>query len=156
MILISIIAGLVLFFSFIGGITQGAVKSFFSIIAFIIALPVTGLLYIYPARLLSFLPGRDWENFLGFFITLAIAAFIFQFLFFLPRKIVESIWKRGPVNRLLGGLLNLLSAAIGLTVLAIVLAEYPVWDWLQRAVAGSTVMSWLVANLDFVRNLFQL
>lgn len=154
MILISIIAGFILFFSFIGGFMQGAVKSFFSLVSFIVAVPIAAHFYTYIADLLSFLNSRNWENFLGFFITLGIVSIILHFIFFLPRRIMDKAWPHGVFNRFLGGVLNLLSAAIGLVVFAIVLTEYPIWDWLYRAVAGSAVIDWLVSTLSFVRYFF--
>jgi uncharacterized membrane protein required for colicin V production len=151
MILVSIVAVMILFFSFMGGFFQGAVQSFFSLISFIVALPLAGLFYPFFARILSFLPGRNWENFLGFFISLAIASLILNFLFYLPRKITERAWKRGPISRLLGALLNLVGAALGIVVFALVLEAFPVLGWLQRAVSSSGVIAWLVVNLDFIQ-----
>ena len=66
MIWVSIIALIILFFSFIGGLKEGAVKGFFSFITLIIAIPITGMSYPLLADILSFLPGQDWENFIGF------------------------------------------------------------------------------------------
>jgi uncharacterized membrane protein required for colicin V production len=153
MTLVNIIAALVLFFSFIGGYTQGAVKSFFSLIVFLAAIPVAGLFYPFFAGLLSFLGDQNWENFIGFFVTLAIASIILSFLFFLPRKWTEAIWNEGLLFRLAGGILNLLSTAVGLVLLTLVISAYPVWDWLQRALSGSEIIIWLVINLPFVQEM---
>ena len=56
---ISILAALVLFFSFIGGLKEGVVKSFFSLITLIITIPLTGVSYRLLANILSFLPGEN-------------------------------------------------------------------------------------------------
>lgn len=153
MVVVSIIVSLVLFFSFVGGAIQGAVKSFFSLLSLIIAIPVAGQLYPFVAGWLSFLPGRNWENFLAFFIVLIAASILFSFVFYYPRKLMEETWSVGLVSRLVGGVLNLISAAIGVVVFSLVLFAYPVAGWLQRAFASSSVVEWLVTNLDFVRSL---
>ena len=153
MILVSIISGIILFFSFIGGITQGAVKSFFSLISFIISLTIAGIFSPFFAALLSFLPGKDWENFIGFFITLALASIVLAFVFFLPRKLTEKTWGEGVILRLVGGLLNLLGAATGLVMFAYLISAYPVWDWLRQAMVNSPVIDWLLSHLVFVREL---
>jgi uncharacterized membrane protein required for colicin V production len=153
MMLINILAAIILFFSFFGGFFQGAVKSFFSLISFIIAVPIAGLVYPFFAKLLSFLPGENWEHFIGFFIALAIVSLILAFVFYLPRKIMEKVWSGGILFRLAGGILNLLGAAIGLVVLASLVATYPVWDWLQQAMTDASIIQWMVSNLGFIREL---
>ena len=105
------------------------------------------------ATVLSFLPGENWGNFVGFFITLAVISVILHFVVLLPRKLIQKIWKRGLLFRLLGGALNTFNASIGMVVFALVLLTYPVFDWLERAVAGSSVVSALVQALGFVQAL---
>jgi len=151
MVWVSILAVLVLFLSFGGGFKDGAVKSSFSLIALIIAIPITGISYRLLATALSFLPGEDWENFVGFFITLAIISVIFQLIFFLPRKIIQKIWHKGLLFRLAGGILNLFNSAIGMVVFTLLVIAYPVAGWLEQAVTGSGVLTRLVTNLGFVR-----
>jgi uncharacterized membrane protein required for colicin V production len=151
MVWVNIIACLILFFSFVGGLREGAVKHFFSLIALLIAIPLAGLSYRWLAGILSFIPGENWENFLGFFITLAIISVILNLIFLLPRKFIQKVWKKGLLFRLAGAVLNIFSAAIGLTVFTIVLQVYPIFDWLERAVMGSVVLNWLVVCLGFVQ-----
>jgi len=153
MIWVSIIAILILFFSFVGGIKEGVVKSFFNLISLIIAIPITGASYHILANLLSFLPGDDWENLVGFFITLAIVSVILHFIFLLPRKLIQKLWKKGLLYRIAGAVLNVFNASIGLTLLTLALLTYPIWGWLERAVAGSSVLIWLVGHLGFVQSL---
>ena len=83
----NIFAAFILFFSFIGGLKDGAVKSFFSLISLLIAIPLSGIFYNLIARVLSFLPGENWENFVGFFITFGIISLTLFFVFFWPRTI---------------------------------------------------------------------
>jgi uncharacterized membrane protein required for colicin V production len=153
MIWVSIIASLVLFFSIIGGVRDGAIKAGFSLLITLIAIPVAGSLYDVLARLLSFLPGDNWENLVGFFVTLAVLVVILQLVFLLPRKLIQKMWPKGFFYRLIGGFLNLINSAIGLVVFALVLAVYPIWGWLAQAVTGSGVIIWLVTHLGFVQSL---
>jgi len=148
---IDIIVIIILILTFIGGLKEGAVKNFFSLVALIIAIPLTGLSYRLIASIFSFLPGTNWENFLGFFITMGIISVILHFIFLLPRKFIQKIWKKGCLFRLLGGVLNLFEGAIGLTVLTLVLRAYPIFDWLERWVSSSGILMWLVDKFGFVQ-----
>lgn len=151
MIWVSIIAVLILILSFFGGIREGVVKHFFNLVALIIAIPLAGISYRLIARVLSFLPGENWESFIGFFIALALISVILHFVFFLPRRIGQKIWRRGFLFRLLGGVLNTINASIGLVVFTLVLLAYPIFDWLARWVAGSGVLASLVNIFGFVQ-----
>lgn len=148
---IDIVVILILIASFFGGLKEGAVKNFFQLLALIIAIPLTGLSYNLIAFVLSFLPGINWENFFGFFITMVIISVIFHFIFLLPRKLLQKIWKKGCLFRLIGGILNVVGAIIGMTVFALVLRAYPIFDWLARWVSSSGVLMWLVEKFGFVQ-----
>ena len=91
MILVDILAVIILLLSFFGGLKEGAVKQFFSVVALIIAIPIAGLCYRLIAAILSFLPGENWENFVGFFIALALISIILHLIFLLPRKIIQKV-----------------------------------------------------------------
>ena len=146
MVWVSILAVIILVISFLGGLKEGAVKNIFSLIILIIAIPLAGLSYHLIASLLSFLPGTNWENFVGFFIALALISVILHFIFLLPRKFLQKIWRRGLLFRLLGGVINLLNASIGMVVFTLVLGAYPVFEWLEQAVLNSGVLTWLVEH----------
>jgi uncharacterized membrane protein required for colicin V production len=135
------------------GLKEGAVKHFFNLVAVLIAIFIAGLFYHLIAGLLSFLPGENWGNFIGFFIAFAIIVAILQLAFLLPRRIINKIWKRGLLYRLLGGALNAVNASIGLTVLALVLNAFPIFGWLARWVTGSSIMSSLVNVFGFIQAL---
>jgi len=147
---VNIIAAIILFFSLIGGLKEGAVKQFFSLIALLIVIPLAGLAYHLMANILSFLPGTNWANFVGFFITLGLISAIVHLIFLLPRKILQQVWKKGLFFRLLGGALNVLNASIGMVVFTLVLEAYPIIEWLERVIANSGVLAWLVTQLSFV------
>ncbi len=151
--LISLFVLFILLASLFAGLKEGAVKHFFNLVAVLVAIFIAGLAYHLIAGLLSFLPGENWEDFIGFFITFAIVTAIMHLAFLLPRKLINKIWKRGLLYRLLGGALNAVNASIGLTVLALMLNAYPIFDWLARWVAGSSVMSSLVNIFGFVQAL---
>ncbi len=151
MIWVSIIAVIILILSFFGGLKEGAVKQFFNLVVLLIAIPLAGFSYRLLAALLSFLPGENWENFFGFFIALALISVILHFIALLPRRIIQKIWKRGLFFRLLGGALNLVNASLFLVVFTLILLAYPIFDWLERWVAGSSVLASLVEIFGFVQ-----
>ncbi len=153
MIWVNIIAVIILILSLFGGLKEGAVRQFFNLVILIIAIPLTGLSYHLLAKLLSFLPGENWGNFIGFFITLSIISVILHFIALLPRGLVQKLWRRGLFFRLLGGALNAVNASIGMVVLTLVLLAYPIFDWLERAVAGSVVLASLVEAFGFVQTM---
>jgi len=151
--LVSFLAVIILVLSFFGGLKEGAVKYIYSLVITIIAIPVAGAAYDLIAGVLSFLPGSDWENFIGFFVAMALASIVLHFVFLLPRKFAQKVWRKGTIFRLLGGLFNVFNVSIGLVVFTLVMRAYPIWGWLEAAVSGSGVMTWLVAHLGFVQAL---
>jgi uncharacterized membrane protein required for colicin V production len=153
MIWVSIIASLILLFSIIGGIKEGAVKQFFSLISLLIAIPIAGISYHLLAGLLSFISGENWENFLGFFIMLAVIIVILHFIFLLPRSLFEKAWNKGLLFWVIGAVFNIFNAALGMVVFTLVLHAYPIFDWLERAVSGSVVLTWLVSQMSFVQSM---
>ncbi|MBA7623407.1 hypothetical protein ES703_30802 [subsurface metagenome] len=151
--LVSLFVLFILLVSVFAGLKEGAVRHFFNLVAVLIAIFIAGLFYHLIAGLLSFLPGENWENFISFFIALGIVVAILQLAFLLSRKLINKIWKRGLLYRLLGGAMNAVNASIGLVVLALVLNAFPIFDWLARWVAGSSVMSSLVNVFGFIQAL---
>lgn len=151
MVLVDIIVVILLILSFLGGMKDGAVKTGSSLVALIISIPLTTFSYKVLASLLSFLPGENWGNFLGFFITMGIISLILHIVFFLPRKLIGAIWKKGVFFRLLGGALSLVGAIIGMIVFVLLVQTYPIFDWLARWVSGSDVLAGLVNAFSFVR-----
>lgn len=150
---VDIVVVVILILSFVSGLKEGAVKSLFSVAIQLVAIFIAGLYYHLLASLLSFLPGEDWENFIGFFVTLVIITIILNLLLFIPRNIIRKLLPENPLFRLFGGALNLFNASIGLVIFTLVIKAYPVIDWLERAVADSAILSWLVMQLDFLQRL---
>ena len=150
---IDVLAIILLIVVFIAGFREGAVKHFFSLIAVIIAIPLAGLTYRTVAGILSFLPGTNWENFLGFFICLGIFSLIIQAILYLPRRTVRRLWRNGPFYRPLGAGLNVLGTLIGLAVFVLVLEIYPIFSWLSSNVSESSVMSRLPDIFSFVQTM---
>ena len=147
---VDIVVIIILVLAFIGGLKDGAVKSLFSLVALIIAIPLTGISYRLIAAILSFLPGTNWENFLGFFITMGIIIAILQLVSLIPRKFIHAIWKKGCLFRLLGGFLNAFGTSIGMVVFTLVVVAYPIFDWLERWVISSGILMWLAESYGFV------
>jgi hypothetical protein len=52
----------------------------------------------------------------------------------------------------LGAIFSLVNAAIGTVVFALVVHAYPIFDWLERAVGGSHVVSFLVSVFGCVQS----
>jgi len=151
MIVVSIIAALVLLFSIIGGLREGAVKPLFTLLATLIAVPIAGVSYQVLAGWLSFLPGQNWENFIAFFIMMAVVSIILYFVFIMPGRALKKAWPGGLSFCVLGAIFNLVNAAIGMVVFALVLNAYPIIDWLERVVGGSDVVSFLVSVFGCVQ-----
>lgn len=151
MILVSIIAALVLLVSIFGGIKEGAVKQLFTLLAALISIPVAGYSYQVLAGWLSFIPGQNWENLIAFFVIMVVVNIILYFVFIIPGRLFQKTWNKGVLYRLLGAVFNIVNAAIGMVVFALVLAVYPIIDWLERAVSGSDVIVWLISLFSFVQ-----
>jgi uncharacterized membrane protein required for colicin V production len=153
MIWIDVIVVLILFFSFIAGLKGGVVNGFLSLLTLIIAILVTGTFYGFLASCLSFLPGEDWSNFLGFLITLIVVSIILSLIFWIPRHFINLAWNSGCFFRLLGGIFTLANSALGLTLLVLLFQTFPIVPWLNNFFADTTILSWLVDHLDFIRYL---
>jgi uncharacterized membrane protein required for colicin V production len=153
MVLITVIAALILVFSFIGGLTQGLVKSFFSMITFIVAVPVAGYFYTIISGWLKFIDNRVWQNFLGFIIVMAVASAILSIIYILPRKILDKTTHEIFGLRFVGAVLNLLGAVMGLVVLTCLINAFPIWEWLKLGLNDSSLIQWLMAHFAFVQNL---
>jgi len=148
--LISVIVVIVLGLSFFGGLKEGAVKNFFNFLSLLIAIPLSGLYYGLVAGWLSFLP-ENWANFLGFYVVLTILVVILGLVFMIPRRIIQKIWGKGFLYRLIGGGIGLVYGGVAITLFTLVIFTYPVLDFLARWFAGSGVLAWLVENLAFVQ-----
>lgn len=151
MIVVSIIAVLILIFSIFGGLREGGVKPFFRLLATLISIPIAGVSYKGLADILYFIPGKNWENFIAFFVMLAVVNIILYFAFLLPGRALKKAWPGGVFFCVLGAIFNLVNTAIGMVVFALVLNAYPIFDWLERAVSGSNVIAGLVSLFSCVQ-----
>lgn len=145
--IIDVIVVLILIFSFIGGLKSGAIKEFFGLLSFIIAIPLSCLLAPYLASCFSFIGDSTWRYFLAFMLTMFILVIILQLIFLIPRHLLEKVWSGGFFFIFLGGFLGILNSALGLVFLVCLLDIYPVLPWLDSALALSGVMNWLVGCL---------
>jgi uncharacterized membrane protein required for colicin V production len=151
MVWVDVMAALILIFSFIGGLKEGAVKSFFALVAMFIAIPLTGFLYGYVVEVFFFIPSETWRNFLGFFGAYIIISVLLAIVFMIPRHLLGNVWDKGVLSPLLGGLFSLIVGGISLVLLRIVVHTFPIFDWLDYILVHSSVISWLTAYLDFIR-----
>ena len=151
MALINIIAGIALILSFVDGFIGGVVKSFFSFIVLVIAIPLTGISYHLLARVLSFVPGEKWPYFIGFFIALILYSIIFHFAFYLPRKYARATFHEGILTGIAGGLVSTFKAAIGIVLLLLVFHAHPVIRGLEPVLMESGVLTWLIGHFRFVQ-----
>jgi uncharacterized membrane protein required for colicin V production len=148
---IDVLLIVILAFSFLGGIKAGAINALFSLVVFIIAVTITGFYYRFVASLLSFLPGENWANFFGFLIAIIVVSIIISIICFIPRQFIRSIWNGGGFFSLVGGVLNVVNSAMGLVVFVFLLQAYPIVLWLNGILAESTLLTWLISHLDFIR-----
>ena len=151
MIAVSVIAVLLLIFSVLSGLREGAVKPFFTLLSTLIAIPVAGVSYKALGGVLSFIPGENWEYFVVFFIMMAVVCIVMYFVFLMPGKALQKSWPGGLFFCILGAIFTLVNAAIGMVVFALVVDAYPIFDWLERAVVGSDVISFLVSIFGCVQ-----
>jgi uncharacterized membrane protein required for colicin V production len=141
---------LLLILGFFSGMKEGAVKTFFSIMAFLITVPLAGKVYPLLATVLSFLPGENWEGFLGFFISFGIIMALLHLIFFLPRKLIGVFWSKGIFFRLTGAALNIIDTMFGLTLLFLVLNTYPIIGGLYNAVNDSSILTSIANSFSFI------
>ena len=147
-----IIAIIILLFGFIVGPKEGAVKVASALIAHLIAIPLAGISYQLLASLFSFLPGENWENFVGFFATKYLIILILYLAFlFLSKWLIQKDWKKGIFFRIIGGILTSLNSAMGMVTLVLTIEAYPMSVWFEHVVSGSSVLDWLVTNLSFIK-----
>ena len=147
-----IIAIIVLLFVFIVGPKEGAVKIASALIAHLVAIPLAGISYQFLTSLFSFLPGENWENFVGFFTTKYLIILILYLVFlFLSKRFIQKDWKKGVIFRIIGGTLTSLNSAMGMVTLVLTVEAYPMSVWFERVVSGSSVLDWLVTNLSFIK-----
>ncbi len=150
MIWVEVIISLILIFSFIGGLREGAIRGFFSLLSLFICIPATGFLYIYLADVLTFIWSDNWRYFIAFMGVFIILSIVIALILLIPGRMLGMVWRRSPLQIILGGIFNLAASAISIVLFRIVVHAYPVFDWLDYALSGSVVVSWLTTYLGFI------
>jgi len=149
-----IIVALILVFSFIGGLKQGAIKAFLGLLAFIIAIPLAGIFTPYISGWLSFVGDSDWRSLIALLLTVGIIIIVLHLVLWIPRTLLEKVWNSGFFWNLLGGLFGVMNSALGLVFMIKLLDIYPVLPWLDGFFAYSHVLNWLGstigANVSFL------
>jgi len=149
-IIVDIIVVLALVFSFLGGLKQGAAREFFGLLAFVVALSVTGAFSAYVLLWMSFAQDHLWRALLTFLVTMVIVFVIIHLALLLPRHLLDKIWNGGCIWNALGGILGVINCALGLVLMVLLLEIYPVLIWLSDILAASNVLNWLVSSLGSV------
>jgi len=147
------IVALILIFSFIGGLKEGAVREFFSLVALIIALPVAGYFYGYLATWLTFMQDSNWRNIIAFLLMTGIITVILILIFMFPRHLLEKIWSGGCIWSVAGGVIGLVNSAVGLVVLVTLVEANPTAGWARDITLASNILNWLMSNLSPVAQL---
>jgi uncharacterized membrane protein required for colicin V production len=144
MVWADIIITILLIFSFIAGLKEGAVKAFFSLVGLIIAIAVAGHFSYLLINVLGFIPDYNWQHFIGFFGTLIIVLIILAIILFIPTRLIEGIWGKGVIFTILGGVFSILSFAISLILFTTIVNNYPIFYWLEQALSNSSIIDWLM------------
>ncbi len=147
-LIVDLIVALILVFSFLGGLRKGAVKEFFGLLAFIVALPLTGLFTGYVSDWLQFIADSYWRAFFSFLLTMGIITIILYLLFWLPRSLLDRIWNGGFIWNVLGGIFGLTNVALRLVLMVTLFDIYPLLDWVNDLFLSSGVLNWLVAAFE--------
>jgi uncharacterized membrane protein required for colicin V production len=144
MIWVDIIITIFFIFSFIAGLREGAVKAFFALIGLIIAIPIAGHFHYLLTSVLGFIPNNNWQNFIGFFGTLAIVLIILAIILFIPTRLIEGIWGKGVIFTILGGVFSVIGFTIALMLFTIIVDTYPICYWLEQVLPNSSIIDWLM------------
>lgn len=146
-IIVDIIVALILIFSFLGGLKEGAIKEFLNLVAMLLALALVGFFMGFITTWFNFVPDVNWSSLLGFATTLLIILIVLGLLFWPLRSLVEKGWNGGALWSILGGIFGLINSAVGLVVLVRLFAVYPVFPWLNSVFLSSQILNWLVSNI---------
>jgi uncharacterized membrane protein required for colicin V production len=149
--IVDIIVTLILIFSFIGGLKNGAVKELFSVLCTLTAIFISGAVYGLLVSLLQFISDFNWRSLLGFFITYVIVSIVLFLIVLLPRKLLEGLWRGGILSSALGGIFNIMNASIGVVLFCTLLQAYPGLPFVSDAIGSSGMVSWLMRYLQFVQ-----
>ena len=145
-IIVDLIVALILVFSFLGGLKEGAVKEFFGLLAFIIALAFTGAFMVYVVGWMSFAQDSLWRALLTFLVTMGIILIVLHLALLGPRYLLDRVWNGGFIWSALGGIFGVVNTALGLVLMVILLEIYPVFTWLSNWLAVSNILNWLVSS----------
>ncbi len=149
-IIIDLIVALILVFSFLGSLKQGAIREFFGLLAFIIALAFTGAFTVYVLGWMSFAQDHLWRALLTFLITMGIILIILHLALLAPRYLLDKVWNGGFIWSALGGIFGVINVALGLVLMVILLEIYPVLNWLSDLLAASGILNWLVTSFGSI------
>jgi membrane protein required for colicin V production len=149
-IIVDVIVALILIFSFLGGLKEGAVKEFIGLLAFVIALLLSPVFTGFFSGWLSFVGDGTWRAFLSFLLTMGIIIILLHLIFWFPKSLLDKVWNGGFLWSLLGGVFGLADAALGLVLMVVLLDTYRVFPWLNDILNSSNILNWLVSSFGGV------
>ena len=148
---IDIAIGLLFLLTLGTGYGEGLVKGLSAFISTVLGFFFASKTYSILAGVLAFLPGDQWEKFIGFFAM----AFLFNVLiglFLIPaRAWYENKLERSFATKIVGSIIGVINLSLGLTVLAFAVRAYPVSRLLERMISESSAFTQLVDNFAFFK-----
>jgi membrane protein required for colicin V production len=143
---LDIVIILVLILSVIGGIMNGLVKSLFGLLGLIIGVVLAGHFYVALADHMGFISNVSTARIVAFIIIFATVSVVASLLGLIFNKIISASPLSG-INRLLGGVLGLVTGAISIAALLIILIKF---TGIGDSVSNSKIAMFLVDKLPLV------
>lgn len=147
---IDIIFSILLIFSFIYGLKQGAIRSLFSLISIVVSIFLTNLLFKYSLNFFSFIGDTNWHGFVAFFALLILISVLLSLILLLPQKLLTSNTNEGLLSMSIGGFISIICILIFLVVLKLVTDVFPISIWFQNILNASLIVRWTVKYFNFV------
>jgi uncharacterized membrane protein required for colicin V production len=145
------VIGLLFLLTLFTGYREGLVKSTSSLISSLLGFFFAGKTYSVMAGVLSFLPGTEWQNFIGFFVVALFFDVVIGLILIPARAWYDRKTEKGFSKNLAGSLIGVINLALGLTVFALAVKVYPLTGLLEEVVNESSVFKELTGNFGFLR-----
>ena len=149
--IIDILVGLIFLLTLITSYKEGLVKNTAAVISSLLGFFLAARSYSVLAGVLSFLPGNDWENFIGFFVIALLFNIVIGLILIPARAWYEKNLEDSFVTNLAGSFLGVINLAVGLTIFALSVKAYPVNTMLENIVYESGAFLELTDSFGFLR-----
>lgn len=147
---IDVIISILLIFSFIYGLKQGAIKSLFSLITIVAGIFLTNLFFKYSLNLFSLILDPNWHGFIAFFSLLILICILISLIFLLPGKLLAPNLNQGLLSMSIGGFISIICILIFLALLKLIIDIFPISIWFQNILNTSAIARWTVKYFNFV------